>query len=93
MSVSRTWGVSSECTSHLGRDPPGQTTFVPAHAPGKGKSFFFALELKLNVRDYDIQPKQPSWVPSEWWNQQGHPGRDHEVWPQLRMRARGIRWR
>ena len=65
-------------------------TLMPAHALGKGRSFF--VELRLGVCDHDFQPKQPSWVLSEWRDWQGSPECDHELWAQLRRRARDIGW-
>lgn len=31
---------------------------------------FVALELRLDVRGHDLQPKQVLWVSSEWWDPQ-----------------------
>lgn len=44
-----------------------------AYALGKGRIFSVALELRPDVHDHDLQLKQQSWVPSEWWNERGHP--------------------
>lgn len=45
-------------------------TLAPAHAFGRGGSFFVVLGLRLGVCDHNFQLEQPLWVPREWQEHQ-----------------------